>query len=106
MPDDSVVEFDCNVQSLKALQAASYRLIGIGTCEIEKLDSRWRCRLTPRRPTGSARMMTNEDLRARFHDLVADENVRENISTRTEPVRNLILALAFGSLGADQSGER
>jgi His-Xaa-Ser system protein HxsD len=92
MPGDVVVEFDCNVQSLSALQAATYRLIGTATCQIEKVGDRWRCRLDaqPAAPPF--------DLRVRFLDLIADENMRERIAARTEPVRNLILSLAFGAL--------
>jgi His-Xaa-Ser system protein HxsD len=94
MPGGMIVEFDCSVQSLSALQAATYRLIGTATCQIEKAGDRWHCRLDaqPAAPPF--------DLRTRFLDLVADENMRERISARTEPVRNLILSLAFGSLAA------
>jgi hypothetical protein len=46
-----------------------------------------------------------ESLRRRFLELVTDENVRENLSAKTEPVRNLILSLAFGSLAASASQE-
>jgi His-Xaa-Ser system protein HxsD len=102
MRDEAVVEFDCGAQSLSALQAATYRLIGTATCEIERLGDRWRCRLALRGPAPSGGSLETDSLRARFLDLVADENVRENISTKTEPVRNLILSLAFGSLASDK----
>jgi His-Xaa-Ser system protein HxsD len=102
MRDEAVVEFDCGAQSLGALQAATYRLIGIATCEIEKLGDRWKCRLALRSPAPSGGSLETESLRARFLDLVADENVRENISAKTEPVRNLILTLAFGALASDK----
>jgi His-Xaa-Ser system protein HxsD len=98
MPGDVVVEFDCNVQSLSALQAATYRLIGTATCQIEKVGDRWRCCLDAQ-PTAPP-----SDLRVRFLDLVTDENMREGIAARTEPVRNLILSLAFGTLaGAEET---
>src|SRR5262249_1875600 len=96
MPDDVFVEFDCKVQSLSALQAATYRLIGTATCQIEKIGDRWHCRLDAR---PAAPLF---DLRTRFLDLVADENMRERISSSTDPVRNLILPLAFGSLAATE----
>jgi His-Xaa-Ser system protein HxsD len=105
MPDDAVVEFDCSVQSLSALQAATYRLIGTATCEIEKRDGRWKCRLASRSPAPSGTSLDSAGLRVRFLDLVADENVRENISAKTEPVRNLILSLAFGSLASDKKSD-
>jgi His-Xaa-Ser system protein HxsD len=99
---DAVVEFDCSAQSLSALQAATYRLIGTATCQIEKLDGHWKCRLALRSPPPPGGSLDAESLRLRFLDLVADENLRESISTKTEPVRNLILSLAFGSLVADK----
>ncbi len=34
--------------------------------------------------------------------LVADENLRARVAEKTEGVRNVILALAFGSLAASQ----
>jgi His-Xaa-Ser system protein HxsD len=101
MRDDAVVEFDCNVQSLSALQAATYRLIGTATCQIEKVGNRWRCDLAFRGPTPSRAAIDGESLRVRFLDLVADENMRESIAAKTEPVRNLILSLAFGSLASE-----
>jgi His-Xaa-Ser system protein HxsD len=104
MPD-AVVEFDCGAQSLSALQAATYRLIGTATCQIEKLDGHWKCRLALRSPPPPGGSLDSESLRVRFLDLVADENVRENISAKTEPVRNLILTLAFGSLASDKKAD-
>lgn len=100
MPEELVLEFDSSAQTLSALQAAAYRLIGTASCQIEKADTRWVCRLEAnggRTPAPSHK----DALRAHFIDLVTDENLRERIAAKTEPVRNLILALAFGSLAAD-----
>jgi hypothetical protein len=33
-----------------------------------------------------------------FLELVTDENLRETMARKSEPLRNLILSLAFGSL--------
>jgi len=88
-----VIEFDCAVQSISALRAAAYRLIGQATCEIQRVDSRWLCRLT-------ATAKGHSDLRSRFLDVVTDENLRETIAGKTEPTRNLIIALAFGHLAS------
>lgn len=44
---DVVVEFAATVQSLGALQAAAYRLIGTATCQIDQTADRWVCKLTP-----------------------------------------------------------
>ena len=95
---DLVVDFDADVQSLGALQAAAYRLIGKATCQIDLVSGRFVCRLTPL--DNSIRKMSSdsEALRTHFLNLVTDENLRERIATRTEGVRNVILSLAFGSL--------
>jgi His-Xaa-Ser system protein HxsD len=88
------VDFDATTQSLGALNAAAYRLVGTATCQIDKSGVRYVCRLTPTGEPGP------ETLRARYLELVTDENVRENLRAKTEHVRNLILSLAFGSLAA------
>jgi His-Xaa-Ser system protein HxsD len=93
------VEFDAPTQSLSALNAAAYRLVGTAACQIDKKGGHYVCRLTP---TGQ---LDSDSLRSRFLELVTDENVRENLSTKTEPVRNLILSLAFGSLATSSSQE-
>ena len=96
MREDVVVEFDSSAQTLSALQDAAYRLIGIASCQIEKSDARWVCRLSVRdekHATADA-----EELRKHFLDLVTDQNLREKIAAKTEATRNLILSLAFGSL--------
>jgi His-Xaa-Ser system protein HxsD len=87
-----IVDFAAVAQSLSALNAAAYRLLGVATCQIDKSGDRYICRL---HPTANIDLKA---LRARFFALVTDGNVRENLRAKTEPVRNLILSLAFGSL--------
>ncbi len=91
------VEFDVAVQSLDALDAAAYRLLDAANCAIEKRDGKFVCRLTAKRPA-----QDSEALRLRFLDCVTDENLRQNLAAKTEPVRNLILSLAFGALASKQ----
>jgi His-Xaa-Ser system protein HxsD len=102
-PTEVVVEFNAAVQSLGALQAAAYRLIGTGTCQIDQVEDRFLCRLNPVRNPTSRATPNSQGLREHFLDLVTDENLRERISTRTDGVRNVILALAFGSLANSQN---
>lgn len=99
MRGELVVDFDATTQSLSALNAAAYRLIGIATCQTARDGEHLRCRLSP---TGSESLDT---LRIQFLQLVADENVRESLRARTEPVRNLILSLAFGALAHQADNE-
>lgn len=99
-PGDTVVDFDSSLQSLAALEAAAYRLIGIATCQIDRVADRLVCRLTLL-PINTKRENINmDDLRVRFLNFVTDENLRARVAERTDGVRNVILALAFGSLAA------
>jgi His-Xaa-Ser system protein HxsD len=95
---DLVIEFGAVVQSLGALQAAAYRLIGTATCEIDQVAGRLVCRLTPVANPHKKATYDSAALRTHFFDLVTDENLRERIAARTDGVRNVILSLAFGAL--------
>ena len=44
------VDFDAATQSLSALNAAAYRLVGTATCQIDKKGDHYVCRLTPTGP--------------------------------------------------------
>jgi His-Xaa-Ser system protein HxsD len=96
---DVLIEFSAAVQSLGALQAAAYRLIGTATCQIDRTADRWVCKLTPV-SDAKKHSQDSEVLKIRFLDLVTDENLREQIALRTDGVRNVILSLAFGSLAS------
>ncbi|WP_431240963.1 hypothetical protein ACQ86B_29000 (plasmid) [Mycolicibacterium aichiense] len=88
-----VVDFSASTQSLGALQEAAYRLIGQAACLIDEADGRYVCRLSP-----TQTQLEGEALRARFLVLVTDENLREKVGRETERLRDVIVALAFGSL--------
>src|SRR6266487_6937487 len=94
---DLIVEFAAATQSLGALQAAAYRLIGTATCQIDQTSDRWVCRLAPIESRKS-KPPSSDALKNQFMDLVTDENLRERVAERTSDIRNVILALAFGSL--------
>jgi His-Xaa-Ser system protein HxsD len=100
---DLVVEFGGAVQSVGALQAAAYRLIGTATCQIDLAADRVTCRLTPVNNPNTKKPSDLDALRIQFLDLVTDENLRERIASRTDGVRNVILSLAFGSLANSQN---
>lgn len=97
MLGEIVVEFDSSIQSLDALNAAAYRLLDVASCAIERRHDKFVCRLTPKHSANES-----EQIRVRFLDCVTDENLRQTLATKTEPVRNLILALAFGALAMKQ----
>lgn len=91
---DVVIDFSSSTQSLEALQEAAYRLIGQATCQIDEADGRYICRLASCRPE----LDGGEELRTHFLNLVTDENLREKVGRETERLRDVIVALAFGSL--------
>lgn len=93
--EEVVVEFSAAIQSLGALQEAAYRLIGTATCHIDEADGRWVCRLSPSQQSHGA------ELRSQFLTLVTDENLREKVHGETDRLRDVIVALAFGSLAQE-----
>jgi His-Xaa-Ser system protein HxsD len=105
-PVGIAVDFDCGIQSLHALDAAAYRLIGTATCQIDRVGDRYVCRLTPSIGPQKRDRLSTDELKERFLNLVADENLRARVAEKTEGVRNVILALAFGSLAATHQDAR
>jgi His-Xaa-Ser system protein HxsD len=99
---DIIVDFGSS-QSIGALREAAYRLIGEASCLIDTVDSRHVCRLIPK--TALAGETAEQALRARFLDLVTDENLREKVAAETAGVRDVILALAFGALAREREGD-
>ncbi|WP_143109009.1 hypothetical protein [Bradyrhizobium sp. Rc3b] len=97
------VDFDSSIQSLGALDAAAYRLIGTATCQVDRTGNRYLCRLVSSANPQKGAVLSSDELKERFLNLVADENLRARVAERTEGVRNVILALAFGALAADQN---
>jgi His-Xaa-Ser system protein HxsD len=93
---DIVVDFCASTQSLGALQEAAYRLIGQAACQIDEASGRYVCRLSPSQP-----QLVGDELRTHFLNLVTDENLREKVSRETERLRDVIVALAFGSLAEE-----
>jgi His-Xaa-Ser system protein HxsD len=101
-PVEVTVDFDSSVQSLAALEAAAYRLIGTAICRIDRVGGRYVCRLVPTSSPQKGALLSADDLTERFLNLITDENLRTRVAEKTEGVRNVILALAFGSLAASQ----
>lgn len=97
------VDFDSSVQSIEALDAAAYRLIGTATFQVDRAGDRYVCRLVSSTNPQKRAVLSPDELRERFLYLVADENLRARVAEKTEGVRNVILALAFGALAANQN---
>jgi len=102
-PVEVTVDFDSSIQSLSALDAAAYRLIGTATCQVDRAGDRYVCRLVSSTNPQKGAVLSSNELKERFLNLVADENLRARVAEKTEGVRNVILALAFGALAANQN---
>ena len=96
------VDFNSSIQTLGALEAAAYRLIGTATCQIERINDRFLCHLTAQIHPPRREQLNTDSLKVQFLNLVADENLRARVAEKTDGVRNVILALAFGSLADAQ----
>ncbi|GBQ75117.1 hypothetical protein [Komagataeibacter xylinus] len=84
-------------QSIKALQEASYRMIGTASCQIISDDESYICLLS----SDHHEALDKQYIENHFLNLVTDENLRAKIHQETEGTRNLILALAFGALAEE-----
>ena len=102
-PVEVAVDFDSSIQSLGALDAAAYRLIGTATCQVDRAGDRYLCRLVSSANPQKGAVLGPDELKERFLNLVADENLRARVAERTDGVRNVILALAFAALAANQN---
>ena len=86
--------FDQAAVNLDALQRSIYALAADMTADIHIAGANYVCTLYPRRP-GAA----EDELKHRFRTEVNDQILRIRIAKDTEPLRNLIFALAFSQTG-------
>jgi His-Xaa-Ser system protein HxsD len=92
------ITFGKALQGLHPLRKAAYRLIGKASCVIDESEGFYVCTLEAKPGV----RMDLPELRMRFCDYVTDENLRAQISSETEALRNVIIALAFGALSAHE----
>jgi len=88
------VSFDCATTELDALHRAAYATADLMTVDITASDGRYVCQLFPRSPGADL-----EELAHRLRSEVIDQVLRLRIARETEPLRNLIFALAFSQTG-------
>lgn len=86
--------FDQATVDLDALQRSVYALAADMTADIRVSDINYLCTLYPRKPGA-----TDDELKHRFRAEVNDQILRIRIAKETEPLRNLIFALAFSRTG-------
>jgi His-Xaa-Ser system protein HxsD len=85
---------------LDALQRSAYAVAAEATVDIRVSDADYVCTLFPRRGETDA-----EELRHRFRAEVNDQILRARIAKETDPLRNLVFALAFSRTGLVEDGE-
>jgi His-Xaa-Ser system protein HxsD len=98
MATEVCLTFAREAQEETPLRQAAYRMAGIATCQIDLIEGRWSCQLS----SSERKAPTAASLRERFLAVLNDENLREQIERRTGPARDVIVALAFGTLARDK----
>ncbi len=90
----TAVTFDRATVQLDALQRAAYAMAAVATVDIKASGDDYVCTLFPRDIH-----MDPDDLAHRIRSEVIDQTLRLRIAQDTEPLRNLIFALAFSQTG-------
>ena len=86
--------FDQATVGLDALQRSAYAVAAEMTVDIRVSGAGYACTLFPR-----GRDTTDDELKHRFRGEVNDQILRVRIAKETEPLRNLVFALAFSQTG-------
>jgi His-Xaa-Ser system protein HxsD len=86
--------FDRATVDLDALQRSAYAVAAEMTVDIRARGADYVCTLFPRTQDTAV-----EELRHRFRAEVNDQVLRVRIARETEPLRNLVFALAFSQTG-------
>ena len=92
------VTFDSATTELDALQRAAYAVAALATADIRSSGNEYVCTLYPRDPS-----VDSDALVHRIRSEVIDQMLRTRIARETEPLRNLIFALAFSQTGVADS---
>jgi His-Xaa-Ser system protein HxsD len=93
--------FDRAAVDLDALQRSAYAVAAEVTVDIRVLGPEYVCSLFPRSDA-----TPSDELKHRFRSEVNDQILRARIAKETEPLRNLVFALAFSQTGlAETEGQ-
>jgi His-Xaa-Ser system protein HxsD len=90
--DSIELEYDSQAFSVEAAQKAAYRLIQYFVLDLKIEGAKFFCTLTPIKNINKE---TFEIAIEEFKRNILDEQLRLKIKKETEPVRNLILGIAF-----------
>ena len=90
------LDFDAQCVSLIAIKKASYIFTDKFAVNVEEVKNKFICTMLFKKDIDEADM---EDIAIDFRNEILDQELREEISQKTEPVKNLILAFAFSKSG-------
>lgn len=92
--------FDRAAVGLDALQRSAYAMAAEMTADIRVVGAEYVCSIFPREQG-----VSEDELKHRFRAEVNDQILRARIAKETEPLRNLVFALAFSQTGLVESKE-
>jgi His-Xaa-Ser system protein HxsD len=96
MAKEAIISLDSKAYSIESVQKAAYRSINNFTIDIQVNDAHLNCKLI------SNAGVSDEGFDyaiQEFRKNILDEELRVKIKKETEPVRNLILGIAFSKTG-------
>ncbi len=94
------LELESKVCSIDSVQKAAYRLINLITLDVQTSADKIICTLNSNQGISD---VSFERAIEEFKKNILDEELRSKIKAETEPVRNLILGLAFSRTGLQQN---
>jgi His-Xaa-Ser system protein HxsD len=96
MAKEAIISLDLKVCSIESAQKAAYRSINHFTINIQTSDTHLNCKLISN--TGVSDEAFDYAVQE-FRKNILDEELRLKLKKETEPVRNLILGIAFSKTG-------
>lgn len=93
--------FSDGMYEVEAIQKAAYKAINFITVDIQPDSNSVKCSLTPNIGVSDAQFTHSVE---EFKKEVLDQQLRLKLKAETEPIRNLILGIAFSNTGL-QGGE-
>lgn len=93
-PQAAVLRFSTDIYSIEAAKRAAYALMGQMTVLLEEGEGTIICWLQAKSKATDA-----QELERLFLEELLDQDLRLSIEARTEPLRSVILGLAFSRTG-------
>ena len=94
------ISFASSIYDAEAIQKAAYKSINFITVDIQPVSEIIQCSLTPNIGVSDAQFYHSVE---EFKKEVLDQQLRLKLKAETEPVRNLILGIAFSNTGLQGS---